>query len=143
MSEGDGGLGGCVADASNSGQGAVGAPPPVLSRRQITAAVIGNALEFYDFTVYTVFAVDIGNTFFPGHSAFVKLMLSLATFGVGFATRPIGALVIGRIADRIGRKAAMLLSFALMGAAIIGLASTPGYARRSGPPRRSWRWCSG
>ncbi len=90
--------------------------------------MIGNALEFYDFTVYTVFAVDIGNTFFPGQSDFVRLMLSLATFGVGFATRPIGALVIGAIGDKIGRRPAMLLTFALMGVAIVGLASTPGYA---------------
>jgi MHS family citrate/tricarballylate:H+ symporter-like MFS transporter len=101
---------------------------PTLSRGQITAAVIGNALEFYDFTVYTVFAVDIGNAFFPHQTPFVKLMAALLTFGVGFVTRPIGALVIGRIADRVGRRAAMLLSFALMGVGIIGLASTPGYA---------------
>jgi MFS family permease len=99
-----------------------------LTRGHVTAAVIGNALEFYDFTVYTVFAVDIGNAFFPGQSAFIRLMASLLTFGVGFATRPIGALVIGMIADRVGRRAAMLLSFGLMGLAIVGLASTPGYA---------------
>ena len=99
-----------------------------ISRRQITAAVIGNALEFYDFTTYTVFAVDIGHAFFPAHTAFVSLMLSLATFGVGFVTRPIGALVIGAFADRAGRRPAMLLSFVLMGVAILGLASTPSYA---------------
>ncbi len=102
--------------------------PGAITRGQITAAVIGNALEFYDFTVYAVFAVDIGQTFFPGKSAFIQLMLSLVTFGVGFATRPLGALVIGVIADRVGRKAAMLISFSLMGVAIVGLASTPGYA---------------
>jgi len=105
-----------------------GTAPPAITRGQITAAVIGNALEFYDFTVYTVFAVDIGKAFFPTHDPFGSLMLSLATFGVGFITRPIGALVIGALADRVGRRPAMLLTFALMGVAIIGLASTPGYA---------------
>ncbi len=116
-----------LADMAKTGPGAASAPPSI-TRRQITAAVIGNALEFYDFTVYAVFAVDIGKAFFPGHNAFASLMLSLATFGAGFVTRPIGALVIGVFADRVGRRPAMLLTFALMGAAIVGLASTPGYA---------------
>jgi MFS family permease len=111
-----------------SGRDGSVAPPMRLTRGQVTAAVIGNALEFYDFTVYSVFAVDIGNAFFPNETAFVKLMASLLTFGVGFVTRPIGAVVIGRIADRIGRRTAMLISFALMGLAIVGLASTPSYA---------------
>jgi MFS family permease len=111
-----------------TGQGAGGDPPRTITRGQITAAVIGNALEFYDFTAYTVFAVDIGKAFFPSHDAFASLMLSLATFGVGFVTRPIGAVAIGAFADKVGRRPAMLLTFALMGAAIIGLASTPGYA---------------
>jgi MFS family permease len=101
---------------------------PAITRTQIAGAVIGNALEFYDFTVYTVFAVDIGRAFFPNSDPFASQMLSLATFGVGFVTRPVGALVIGAIADRVGRRPAMLLTFALMGAAIIGLAATPGYA---------------
>lgn len=90
---------------------------------------MGNALEFYDFTVYTVFAVDIGRTFFPGHSDFERTLLSLATFGIGFIPRPIGAVVIGALGDRIGRRPAMLLTFALMGLAIVGLACTPGYAQ--------------
>lgn len=90
--------------------------------------MIGNALEFYDFTTYSVFAVDIGQAFFPSHTPFVRLMLSLMTFGVGFLTRPVGALVIGAFADRVGRRPAMLLSFGLMGVGIVGLAATPGYA---------------
>jgi MHS family citrate/tricarballylate:H+ symporter-like MFS transporter len=102
---------------------------PPITGRQVTAAVMGNALEFYDFTTYTIFAVDIGKAFFPVHSSFWSLFLSLATFGVGFITRPVGAVVVGMIADRRGRKPAMLLSFALMGAAILGLALTPSYAQ--------------
>src|ERR1019366_7554999 len=102
---------------------------PAITGRQVTAAVMGNALEFYDFTTYTIFAVDIGKAFFPSHSAFASLMASLGTFGAGFLTRPVGAFVIGRVADRIGRTPAMLLSFAMMGVAILGLASTPSFAQ--------------
>jgi MFS family permease len=102
---------------------------PAITPRQVTAAVIGNALEFYDFTTYAFFAVQIGHAFFPGRSAFESLMLSLATFGAGFFSRPIGAIVIGALADRAGRRPAMLLSFGLMGLAILGLALTPSYAQ--------------
>lgn len=103
------------------------APRPI-TRTHVAAAVLGNGLEFYDFTTYAFFAVQIGRAFFPGHSAFLSLMLSLGTFGAGFILRPIGAVVIGRWADRHGRRPAMLVSFALMGLAILGLALTPGYA---------------
>jgi MFS family permease len=101
---------------------------PPITARQVTAAVAGNALEFYDFTVYATFASQIAHTFFPGRTAFLSLILTLATFGVGFLLRPIGAVVIGRWADRHGRRPAMMFSFALMGASILGLALTPSYA---------------
>ena len=100
---------------------------PALSGRQIAAVVAGNGLEFYDFITYSFFAVQIGRALFPGDAA-SSLMLSLATFGVGFVSRPLGGLVIGRLADRRGRKPAMILSFTLMGVAIAGLALTPSYA---------------
>jgi MFS family permease len=93
--------------------------------RHVAAVVIGNALEFYDFVTYAFFAVYIGRAFFPSNSPTASLLASLATFGVGFVTRPIGSVVIGRMGDRLGRKPAMLLSFTLMGVAIAGLALTP------------------
>ena len=102
--------------------------PIKLSRRHIAAATIGNALEFYDFTTYTFFAIQIGHAFFPSENSFVSLMLSLATFAIGFITRPLGGVVIGRYSDRVGRRPAMVLTFALMGGAIIVLALTPSYA---------------
>ena len=77
-----------------------------LKRRHIAAATIGNALEFYDFLIYTFFSIQIGHAFFPAQSAYGSLMLSLATFGAGFITRPIGAVVIGNYADRAGRRPA-------------------------------------
>src|ERR1700733_9504235 len=100
---------------------------PKLSGRQIAAVCAGNGLEFYDFVTYSFFAVQIGRTLFPGDAG-QSLILSLATFGVGFVSRPLGGLVIGRLADRRGRKPAMILSFTLMGIAITGLALTPSYA---------------
>ncbi|HEX6784339.1 MAG TPA: MFS transporter [Sphingomicrobium sp.] len=96
-----------------------------LSRSQVAAVTAGNALEFYDFVTYAFFATQIGEALFPGENS---LLLSLATFGVGFISRPLGGLAIGRIADRKGRKPAMILSFAIMGVAMTGLALTPSYA---------------
>lgn len=96
--------------------------------RNVAAVVSGNALEFYDFLTYAYFAVQIGRTFFPSDDPTMSLLASLATFGAGFLTRPLGALVIGRMADRVGRKPAMLLSFGLMGLAMLGIAATPSFA---------------
>lgn len=102
-----------------------------LTGKQIASVAAGNALEFYDFVTYSFFAVQIGRSLFPGDSS-QSLILSLATFGVGFVSRPLGGLIIGRMADRRGRKPAMILSFALMGVGIVGLALTPSY-RLVGP----------
>jgi MFS family permease len=101
--------------------------PASFPARQVAAVVAGNALEFYDFLTYAFFATQIGRTFFPSANAEHSLLASLATFGAGFVTRPIGAVVIGSLGDRVGRKPAMLLSFSMMGIAIIGLALTPSY----------------
>ena len=98
-----------------------------LSRSHVFAAAIGNALAFYDFLTYALFAIQIGHTFFPSDSAYGSLMLSLATFGAGFVTRPIGAVVLGRYADRVGRRPAMILCFLLLGGAIALMALIPSY----------------
>ncbi len=115
--------------APSPGSSVPASDPPRISRRQVAAAVIGNGLEFYDFTTYAYFAVQIGHSFFPGRSAFASVMLSLATFGAGFLLRPIGSVIIGRYADKVGRRPAMIFSFSLMGVAILGLALTPNFAR--------------
>jgi MFS family permease len=97
------------------------------SKRGIFAAVIGNALEFYDFATYAFFAIAIGHTFFPTQDAWTSLLLSVATFGVGFVTRPLGGIFIGAYADRAGRVPAMILTISLMSLGMIILALTPGY----------------
>jgi MHS family citrate/tricarballylate:H+ symporter-like MFS transporter len=101
---------------------------PTITRGQIAAAVMGNALEFYDFTTYALFAVQIGHVFFGFHGEFAKLMASLLTYGVGFVARPVGAIVLGALGDRLGRRPALLVSFAMMGAGVLGLVLIPPYA---------------
>lgn len=100
-----------------------------LPAYQIAAVAIGNALQFYDFLTYGFFASQIGYAFFPSKDATASLIASLATFGAGYLTRPVGAVLIGIFGDRVGRKPAMLLSFALMTVGILGLALTPSYER--------------
>ena len=77
-------------------------------RRAKIGAVIrvasGNFLEMYNFIVYGYYAVYIGNAFFPSHSKFASLMLSLMTFGIGFLMRPLGAVFLGAYIDRKGRR---------------------------------------
>jgi MFS family permease len=101
---------------------------PLPNRWTVAATVAGNALEFYDFLTYATFAVYVGRTFFPTDSAFASLLLTLATFGVGFLTRPLGGVLIGAYADRAGRRPAMVLTITLMTVGTLGLAVTPGYA---------------
>ncbi|WP_420996092.1 MFS transporter [Cupriavidus sp. 30B13] len=96
--------------------------------RLIAACSIGNAMEMYDFTVYSFFAILIGKLFFPSDSAYGSLLLAVATFGIGFVMRPLGGFVIGNYADRHGRKAAMTLTIGMMVAGTLCLAVAPTYA---------------
>jgi MFS transporter, MHS family, proline/betaine transporter len=100
------------------------APKPL----QVAAAVIGNALEWYDFIVFGFFTVIIARLFFPSESQYASLLLTTATFGVGFFMRPIGGVLIGIYADRHGRKASLLLIVGLMTLAIAMIGFAPTYA---------------
>lgn len=93
----------------------------------IAAASAGNALEFYDFFIYGFFALSLGKTFFPAHTQTVSLLLTFGTFGISFFARPIGAVVLGAYADRIGRSACMILAVSMMSGAILLMAVLPGY----------------
>jgi MHS family proline/betaine transporter-like MFS transporter len=103
-------------------------PVRISRSRLLVATTIGNALEFFDFTVFGFFSIIIGHQFFSPLSADGQLMSSVATFGVGFVMRPIGGILIGIYADRAGRRAAMTLTLSLMtlGVCLAGL--TPAYA---------------
>lgn len=100
-----------------------------VPRKAIIGTVLGNWLEFFDFIVYSIFAVTIGKEFFPADDPNIQILLSLATFGVGFLARPLGSVMIGAYADRAGRKAAltMTISFMALGTAIMAL--TPSYTQ--------------
>ena len=94
---------------------------------QLLGVTLGNALEFYDFLVFSFFAVQIGQCFFPATSPQSSLLAALATFGAGFLMRPLGAFVIGGLGDRLGRRPMLILSFALIGIANLVVAITPSY----------------
>ncbi|MEA3138956.1 MAG: hypothetical protein QOK23_1125 [Gammaproteobacteria bacterium] len=99
-----------------------------MPARHVAAVALGNAIEFYDFVTYAFFAAQIGRAFFPSDTPGTSLLASLATFGAGFLTRPLGAFVLGRLGDRVGRKPAMIASFSLIGVGVIGLPLIPPYA---------------
>jgi len=105
-------------------------PPAAVEPKpiQIAAAVIGNAFEWYDFIVFGFFTAIISRLFFPAGSQYAALLLTTATFGVGFFMRPVGGVFLGMYADRKGRKAALLLIIALMTLAIGLIAFAPTYA---------------
>jgi MHS family proline/betaine transporter-like MFS transporter len=94
----------------------------------VTAAVVGNVLEWYDFAVYSFLAGIIGKTFFPSGDATAELLASFGVFGVGFLARPLGGVVIGRIGDVKGRKTALLITIFLMAAGTVLMGVTPSYA---------------
>lgn len=98
----------------------------VSQSRIVIAAIIGNLLEFFDFTVYSFFALTIAKLFFPAHDPVVSTLLALSAFAIGFVARPVGGFVLGHYADKRGRRAALTLTIFLMavGSAMIGLAPT-------------------
>ncbi|WP_028221026.1 MFS transporter [Paraburkholderia oxyphila] len=98
----------------------------VTRRRAIFATVIGSGLEWFDFSGYAFFAAIIGKLFFPAGNETTSLLLALATFGVGFVVRPLGGIVFGIYADRVGRKKALSLAMLVMatGSALIAFAPT-------------------
>ena len=98
-------------------------------RGTVAAAVIGNWLEFFDFTVYGFFAVIIGKLYFPSSDATTSLLLSVATFAAGFVTRPLGSVLLGVYADRRGRRACLNLTISLMALGTGLIAVMPTYAQ--------------
>lgn len=98
-------------------------------QRLIIGCTIGNALEFFDFTVFSFLMLYLGPVFFPAASEYGKLLLTTATFGVGFLMRPIGGMLIGSYADRHGRRSALTLTLLMMGLGCGMLAVVPSYAQ--------------
>ena len=97
--------------------------------RTALAGLIGNVLEWFDFAVYGYFASDIGRQFFPQTDETARQLATFGTFALGFFARPVGSLVLGHVGDRIGRRALLTLSIALMGGATLVLGLLPTYAQ--------------
>ena len=112
--------------------------------KAIIAAIAGNAIEWYDFTVFALMTPVIKSLFFPADYAaggqMNALLLTTALFGCGFLMRPLGGLVLGYVGDRSGRKAAMTLGMALMGLGVAMLALAPTYASAGIAARLSCCW---
>lgn len=96
--------------------------------RVIAAAAVGNTLEWYDWSVYGFLITYIGLNFFPAGSSSASLLLAFATFGVGFLMRPLGAVVIGCLAEIHGRKTALTVTFLVMAAGTAPIAFIPNHA---------------
>lgn len=101
---------------------------PAQRLRSIFSGSVGNLVEWYDWYTYSAFAIYFAHAFFPEGNQTAKLLNVAAIFAVGFLVRPIGGWVLGRYADRHGRKAALMLSVLLMCAGSLIIALTPGYA---------------
>jgi MFS transporter, MHS family, proline/betaine transporter len=112
-------------------QGSAGAAvlrAPAVKTRAVVATSVGNMLEWYDFTVYALFARYIAANFFPGTDPGTQLVETFLFFGLGFVARPLGAVLIGNYGDRAGRKAALTLTILLMAAGTGIIAFSPTYA---------------
>ncbi|HEX8029134.1 MAG TPA: MFS transporter [Vicinamibacterales bacterium] len=94
----------------------------------VLLASLGGTLEFYDFVIYGVFARDIAQAIFPANDPIVSLIISFATFAVGYLARPVGGIVLSHYGDRYGRRAVFLWSVFVMSAATLGMGLVPTYA---------------
>jgi MFS family permease len=95
----------------------------------ITASSVGTMIEWYDFYIFGSLAAIISTQFFPSDNPTASFLKTLATFAVGFAVRPFGALVFGRIGDVVGRKFAFLATLLIMGGSTAAIGFLPGYAK--------------
>lgn len=99
---------------------------PTLDKKSF-AIIIGNALEYYDFMLYGFFAAILAPLFFPSDVPGVSLIMSMASYGVGFLARPLGGIVFGHLGDRNGRRDTLSLSILLLTLPTLGIALLPTY----------------
>lgn len=97
-------------------------------KRAVHAAMLGNAMEWFDFGIYAYLAVTIGEVFYPSGSETAQTLSSLATFAAAFLVRPIGGLVLGPLGDRIGRKSILALTMIMMAGATCAIGLLPSHA---------------
>ncbi len=118
-------IGGTIATAAK----AFSAELKKAERGAILGGVAGNLVEWYDFSIYGYFATVIGPLFFPSTHQALSLMATFGVFAVGFLGRPLGAVLIGHVADRINRRTAVILSVAMMVIPSLVMGLLPTYAQ--------------
>lgn len=99
------------------------------ARKVLLAGAIGNFVEWYDWGLYGLFATTIATQFFPKSAPTAALLSTFATLGAGYAIRPLGGIVFGRLGDRIGRRAVLISSVLLMSAGTVAVGLLPSYAQ--------------
>ena len=107
-------------------QNSISAQGNVSQKKVILAGTVGNAIEWFDWTIYATFAVFFAKQFFPSDDPTASLLATFAIFAVGFFMRPLGGIVLGIFSDRYGRKAALAATIIMMagGSLMIGLSPT-------------------
>src|SRR6516162_2363735 len=98
------------------------------TNKAVSAAVIGNVLEWYDFAVYAFVAGIIAKNFFPQSDEVTALLSTFLAYGLGFVARPLGGIVIGRLGDTRGRKSALMVTIFMMAVGTVLIGILPTYA---------------
>ncbi|MGW8632328.1 glycine betaine/L-proline transporter ProP [Streptomyces sp. NPDC055793] len=101
---------------------------PALVRRAVKAAALGNAMEWFDFGVYSYIAVTLGKVFFPSGNPTAQLLSTFGAFAAAFLVRPLGGMVFGPLGDRVGRQKVLALTMILMAAGTFAIGLIPSYA---------------
>ena len=95
--------------------------------RSVVSSLIGNVLEWYEYTLYAYFATVISSLFFPSDNQFVSMIMTFSTFAVGLAARPIGGIIFGYIGDKISRKSMLVFTMMLMTIPTLCIGMLPTY----------------
>jgi MHS family proline/betaine transporter-like MFS transporter len=101
---------------------------PALVKRAVKAAALGNAMEWFDFGVYSYLAVTLGKVFFPSGNPTAQLLSTFGAFAAAFLVRPLGGLVFGPLGDRVGRQKVLALTMIMMAAGTFAIGLIPSYA---------------
>ncbi|MEU9519770.1 glycine betaine/L-proline transporter ProP [Streptomyces sp. NPDC048224] len=108
--------------------GAPTATDPALVRRAVKAAALGNAMEWFDFGVYSYIAVTLGKVFFPSGNPTAQLLSTFGAFAAAFLVRPLGGVVFGPLGDRVGRQKVLAVTMIMMAAGTFAIGLIPSYA---------------
>ena len=98
-------------------------------KKIVVLSSLGGLLEFYDFTIYGLFAVYFAQQFFPSSNEFIAIIASYSIFVVGYIVRPLGGILFSHIGDEIGRKTVLIITMILMGVSSLGMGLLPTYAQ--------------